>query len=188
MKAIITSYPPAWFPSLAPGQLQHASTCSFLNQPNVIFMVPPIGVLGTERDTAVLLIASCWPSSILCRISTASLQCILHYFPPPSPHATQGEQMPVFHLAVPAPQCHLAQDLTPPLSPSPSPPSMTVSQQSQISCPPWYQVLREPLRVSHFESKLFVRGATPATAHGVFGAELEGEHSYFKCKCSVTAQ
>lgn len=70
-------------------------------------MVPPIGVLGTERDSAVLLIASCWPSSILCRTSTASLQCIFHYFPPPSPHATQGEQMPVFHLAVPAPQYHL---------------------------------------------------------------------------------
>lgn len=38
-----------------------------------------------ERDTAVLLIALCWPSSILCRVSTALLQCIFHYFPPSFP-------------------------------------------------------------------------------------------------------
>lgn len=132
-----------------------------------------------ERDTAVLLIASCWPSSILCRVSTALLQCIFHYFPPPSPHATQREQMPVFHLAGPAPQCHLAQDLTlPPLSLSPSPPSVTESQHSQNSCPLWHQALRHSPQESHFESKLFVRGTTPATAHRVFGAELEEEQLF----------
>ena len=117
----------------------------------------------------------------------------MHFSPfspfPPSFPACHSEQVPVFHLAVPAPQCHLAQDLTlPPLSLSPSPTlrDQVPAQQEQLSsvAPSSQRASQE----SHFESKLFVRGATPATAHGVFGAELEGEHSYFKSKCSVTAQ
>lgn len=184
-KAIITSYPHAWCPCLTPGQLLHANTCSFLNQPKVIFLVPLTGALGTERDTAVLLIASCWPSSILCRVSTASLQCIFHYFP--SSFTTYYSKRADACLP---PSCSCS---------SMSPCSRHHSSSCVLPHPLWQSPSTARTAALHGTKSTEPLGSLtlrpsslwevwPQPQHRVFGAELEEEHSYFKSKCSVTAQ
>lgn len=165
--------PLAWCPRLTPGQLLHANTCSFLNQPKVIFLVPLTGVLGTERDTAVLLIASCWPSSILCRVSTASLQCIFHYFPSSftTCHSKRADACLPEELFLLLNVTLLEASF---FLLCPSPPSVTESLHSQNSCPPWHQVHRVSREFSLQEQALCER-CDPAAQHRVFGAELEGE-------------
>lgn len=138
-----------------------------------------------ERDTAVLLIASCWPSSILCRVSTASLQCIFHYFPSSftTCHSKRAD-------ACLPPSCSCS---------SMSPCSRHHSSSRVVPHPLWQSPSTARTAALHgtkstepLESLILKASSLwevwPQPQHRVFGAELEGKHSYFKSKCSVTAQ
>lgn len=92
--------------------------------------------------------------------------------------------MPVFQLAVATPQCHLAQGIILPPVSFPTLCDRALAQPEQLpSMAPSAQSL---LGVSLLEQALRER-CDPTTQHRAFGAELEGEHSYFKSKCSITA-
>lgn len=151
----------------------HANTCSFLNQPKVIFLVPLTGALGTERERHCCFINSFMLAQLdsvqgfhsIITMHFSLFPLLLHHVPLQESRCLSSTYLFLL-LNVTLLKASF-------FLPCRSPPSVTESQHSQNSCSPRHQVHRAS-RESHFESKFSVRGVTPATAQGIWSRTRRG--------------